>query len=231
MPEGMQSRHGEPFFLVMALVVAVLVFLGFAPSFFLRDSALEPLSAGLHLHGLIFTAWIALLVTQAGLIQAGRYRVHMTLGLSSLVLVALMAVSGVWAMKDAYLRGVDAFGSPANFAIVPLLDIVGFVAIYLAGLAFRKHPSTHKRLMLLATIYALLPATARMGFHMFGNEVIGLVIQMGLFLIVIGYDLLSRRALHPATLIIFAASLVRVVLIFTVGASEGWARLVAHVLG
>ena len=45
------------------------------------------------------------------------------------------------------------------------------------------------------------------------------------------YDLISRRALHPATLIVFGLSLLRVGLLFGFGPSAAWADLVRSVLG
>ncbi len=215
----------------MMLVLAALIFAGFGPSFYFPDAHRGVLSSALKLHGLIFSLWVLLMVVQASLIPAGRYGVHKALGLLSLPLVAVMAVSGCFAMADAYARGVDSFGSPEQFIIVPFMDITGFVGIYLAGLLNRKRPATHKRLMLLATVYAILPATARIGIFYFQNEMLGLFIQIALFLAVIGYDLISRRAIHPVTLIVFALSLLRVGLLFTVGPTEAWANLVRSVLG
>ncbi|WP_109259651.1 hypothetical protein [Hyphobacterium indicum] len=223
--------HGEPFFLAMMLVLSGLVLAGFGPSFYFPDADRSVLSPALQIHGVIFSLWMLLLITQASLIPAGRYGIHKAMGLLSLPLVAAMIVFGFLAIGDAYARGVDSFGSPEQFVIVPFMDIVGFAGIYIAGLLFRGRPATHKRLMLLATVYAILPATARIGIFYFSNEFIGLILQIVLFLAVMAYDLISRRALHPATLIVFGLSLLRVGLLFGFGPSAAWADLVRSVLG
>jgi hypothetical protein len=49
------------FFTGMALAIAMAVFVGFSPSYFLRSAALAPLSALYQIHGLVFTAWICCL--------------------------------------------------------------------------------------------------------------------------------------------------------------------------
>lgn len=205
---------GSPYFLAMMLVLAGLVVAGFGPGFYFLDADRSVLSPALQIHGVIFSLWMLLLITQASLIPAGRYGLHKVMGLLSLPLAATMIVSGFIAIGDAYERGVDAFGSPEQFVIVPFMDIAGFAGIYVAGLLFRGRPATHKRLMLLATVYTILPATARIGVVYFANEFIGLILQIVLFLAVMAYDLISRRALHPATLIVFGLSLLRVGLLF-----------------
>lgn len=222
---------GSPYFLAMMLVLAGLVVAGFGPGFYFLDADRSVLSPALQIHGVIFSLWMLLLITQASLIPAGRYGLHKVMGLLSLPLAATMIVSGFIAIGDAYERGVDAFGSPEQFVIVPFMDIAGFAGIYVAGLLFRGRPATHKRLMLLATVYTILPATARIGVVYFANEFIGLILQIVLFLAVMAYDLISRRALHPATLIVFGLSLLRVGLLFGIEPSAAWADLVRSVLG
>ena len=64
-------RTDRIFFLGMALASAVMLYVGFLPSYFGRSAALPSLSPLYQLHGALFTAWIALLVVQASLV-AGR---------------------------------------------------------------------------------------------------------------------------------------------------------------
>jgi hypothetical protein len=58
----------------MAIAMAFVVFLGFAPSYYLRSRfGLGPqLTPLLHLHGAVMTAWFALLIVQTTFIAAGR---------------------------------------------------------------------------------------------------------------------------------------------------------------
>src|SRR3989337_4544394 len=82
------------FYSRMALFLALLVFLGFAPSFYLRDvvpSYPRPnptLPPSVLLHGGLFTLWMLLVIGQTQLIAAGRRDMHMKL----VALTVLLAV-------------------------------------------------------------------------------------------------------------------------------------------
>jgi len=70
----------------MSRILLLLVFLGFAPSFYLKflldNNSFYP--DGLPLphvvHGIILTVWYVFLVLQSSLIQSNRYSLHQRLG-------------------------------------------------------------------------------------------------------------------------------------------------------
>lgn len=223
--------RGEPFFAAMALLQAVLIFAGFAPTYFLRDAALPPLSLLMQIHGAVFSVWVLLVAVQASLIPAGRVVLHMRLGLASIGLMAVMVPLGFVALVDAYTRGTSFMGSAETFVMLPLFDIIGLAVFWGLGILNRRRPDWHKRFMLLAGIYAILPATARIGDAYFDNAVLGLILQLAIFAVFIGYDLVRRKAIHAVTLIVLAAAIARTVLLFTVGPTEFWTQLVRSVLG
>jgi hypothetical protein len=62
------------FFTGMALAAALTVFVGFARCYYLRSAfGGPPLPPLVHLHGVLFTAWILLFVTQTSLVAASRW--------------------------------------------------------------------------------------------------------------------------------------------------------------
>ena len=71
------------FFVLMASAVIVAVFVGFAPTFYLRGSFVQtrPMSVLLHVHGIVFSAWVTLFLVQSLLIARGSRRLHQRLGL------------------------------------------------------------------------------------------------------------------------------------------------------
>lgn len=196
-------RRDRRFFTGMALVVALAVFIGFAPTYYLKAAfgapALKPL---LHIHGALFTSWIVLLLVQTALVAARRVDIHRRLGVVGGVLAGSMIVVGLTAAIDGLRRGLTIAGGPPApvFFVVPFFDMVAFAGLVGAALYFRGRGDTHKRLMLLAT-FALLPAAfARI-------PPIGSLGPPGFFgavdLLVIAcwvYDRLTRGRIHPAAL-------------------------------
>jgi hypothetical protein len=61
------------FFSIMALLILVTVFVGFSRTYFLAGVFRAPLpNLLIHIHGAVFSSWILLLITQIGLVSAGR---------------------------------------------------------------------------------------------------------------------------------------------------------------
>ena len=91
-----QSKRRERLFYTgMAVAFVLTVFAGFARTFYLRPhfqtQSLIPL---LVLHGIVFTSWIALLLTQTTLVATKRTRTHMRLGVAGGLLASLMILIG-----------------------------------------------------------------------------------------------------------------------------------------
>jgi hypothetical protein len=71
------------FFTGMALAILATIIVGFARSFFLRPLFPElpsPSEMIFYVHGVVFTAWIVLLVVQASLVAGGRTELHRKIG-------------------------------------------------------------------------------------------------------------------------------------------------------
>src|SRR6185369_10053965 len=100
------------FYSGMALLIFTLVVIGFAPTWFLRGAVpparpLHPMTPLVMLHGTLFTSWIILFVTQAGLISARQHKIHMKLGLATIALGATMVVVGLLTAAAQVGRGTS----------------------------------------------------------------------------------------------------------------------------
>src|SRR4051794_26051747 len=77
------NRTVERFFFGgMAILLCVIVYIGFSPTYFGAGMLRAPLpSPILHIHGAAFTLWMILFLVQSALISARRVKWHRSLGI------------------------------------------------------------------------------------------------------------------------------------------------------
>jgi uncharacterized membrane protein YozB (DUF420 family) len=153
------------FYAVFAIVLAALVFTGFARTYYLREwFDVPPITALLHLHSIAFTAWFALFLIQTRLIAKGNYRTHMQLGIAGVaVAIAVVILGFATAIVSASAPRPRPGGmNSQQFVFVPLLGISFFAILVALAVAFRKKAQLHKRFMTLAMIAVLGPPVARL---------------------------------------------------------------------
>jgi uncharacterized membrane protein YozB (DUF420 family) len=153
------------FFLAVAVLFPLITFLGFAPSYYLKaafNSRPVP-SMLVHIHGMVMSLWIILFSVQAYLISSKRIKLHMTLGLSSIGLAAVMFVTGLMTAVGSAARGSGFPGyEPLVFMNVPFAGMFVFVILFGAAIYYRKNAANHKRLMLVTVVVFLSPSIARL---------------------------------------------------------------------
>lgn len=200
------ARSDSTFFPTMAVAMTATVLLGFARSFYLKPVFHAPpdLSLLMVVHGVAFTAWMAVLVIQTGFVANNRRDLHMKLGAFGAALAALMVVLGTWLAIDALQRGFSPVaGVPAKmFFAIPFFDMLVFAGIATAGILNRRRTAWHKRFMILATVAMLDAAVARIPLGFIENG--GPPVFFGLcdlFIVAVAlYDWSTLRRVHPATL-------------------------------
>ena len=159
------GRIDRRLFAVAAIIFPLIVFAGFARTYYLKyffDAPALPLLN--HVHGMLMTTWVLLFVTQVWLISTRRIRTHQRLGFAAIGVAMLILIVGfLIATKTA------KFGSPSSpgpvlrlqFLIIPLTDLLNFAILFTAAILLRKRSADHKRLMLLTVVNFLPPAVAR----------------------------------------------------------------------
>jgi hypothetical protein len=202
-PAASARLRDRRFYLSVTVLTALLVFAGFARTFFLNTffakMQLPPLWV---IHGVVFSSWLVILVTQSALVSARKIRVHKTLGYASIAIVLAMFTLG-WIMSvQAAQRGFTPPGGPPPLAFLAfqLFGLFAFVALIAAAYLLRNRPETHKRLMVGATILLLTPAVARIFLIYTTNAVLPktLAVQLVLLLGCMAYDLYTRKRIHIA---------------------------------
>jgi uncharacterized membrane protein YozB (DUF420 family) len=192
----------------MAVAILAVAILGFARTYFLRPILPVPTPAPpavthlVHLHAVLFTAWVVLLFIQTRLVAARRIDLHRRLGVIAAGVVIVMVVVGVLVALHAVHRGIAPFGmDPHRFLVVPLVAITLFAVFVVAGIRARQRdPQAHKRCMLLGTIALLPPAVARWAllFGLGPPVVLGVATLFVVPLFVWDWKTLGR--IHPVTL-------------------------------
>jgi len=220
-------RRERLFYTGMAVAFLFIVFAGFARTYYLRPYFATPqLTPLLHLHGLIFSSWIVLLLAQTVLVAAKRTAVHRRLGWAGGVLAVLMILVGTTTavVRARIVEVPPGSPSPLVFLTIPLGDMLVFALLIGAGFYYRRRPDVHKRLMLLATVAILPAAVARLPFDFI--QQVGPLAFFGLpdlfVLVILLYDLLTRGRPHRATvlggLLLVASHPLRLV----VGNTQAW---------
>jgi hypothetical protein len=144
--------------------IFLITFVSFWPSFF---SAIVNVETHIVIHGISAIAWMLLTIIQAFLIQGQWRKYHRTVGYCSLVLAAILVLSGLQVMQTMLL------GDDGTEAGIPLLAIKFFyidstalvlfcVFLWLAIKAARRRDiPLHLRLMACTAIIPLEAALER----------------------------------------------------------------------
>ena len=234
LPRPIGTRYDRQFYTGMAIAAAIVVWVGFSPTFFLRARFQPtPLPLYLQIHGTLFTTWIAFFIAQTALVAARRTDVHRKLGWVgaglALVMVVVGSSAGILSMGDNLAAQGDA---ALSFLTTPLFSMAAFAALIGAAIRFRRDPQTHKRLMLLATISILDAAVARLPFEILRSTTWAFIPATDLFLVaVVLYDFTTRGRVHAAyvwgsLLVIFEQAL-RI----PIGGTETWKALARMIIG
>src|SRR4051812_905978 len=109
-----ERRSQARFYVGMATVAALTVFVGFTPTFFLRGVLAPvpqsaPLTPLLIVHGLANTLWIILFLVQVYLVASHRVALHRRLGMFGAMVAALLIVVNTMTAVDGLRRGVEPF--------------------------------------------------------------------------------------------------------------------------
>lgn len=239
-------RWDRNFYLAMVGLIWLGIGMGFVPEIVHRlQTHAPPYPAIVHVHAAVFVAWLCLLTTQVVLVRTRRTGLHMKLGRAGMVLYPVMVVLGIATAVVVDRLHAGKPGANSAFLSIQLGDILNFAVMASAAFAFRRIPSAHKRLILLATIFIANAGFARwwegpilhwvtqhhgaIGYWAFAA---GLFLSDVLLVLLMGaYDLVTRRRLHPAFVVGALFGLLVEALAIELYVSPGWRPVAARLLG
>lgn len=220
-------RH---FYTVFAICAFLIVFAGFARTYYLRPlfeaSGLRFL---LHVHGFLFTGWFVLFFAQAKLIAKGRIDLHQRLGILGVILAPLCTgvalTVAIHAARRSYRANPGTFTNLGRPLAMDFGTSLMFLLLVAIALYLRRRPDFHKRVMVLACCSILLPAIGRIphvwdtvGF--WGLVAVTEVPPLACIL----YDTIKHRRLHPAFAWGGAAVLASFPAFMLIGVTDAWLR-------
>ncbi len=216
----------------VAIGAAVIVATGFARTYYLRFLFHTPVLPPLvQLHGVIMTLWCIGFIVQTWLIEARQIRLHQRLGIGMAALAAMVVMLGeiltvIGVAREGRLHHIGKFHFLLGINSVNLLLFAVFVGL---GIAFRRRPDRHKRLMVLAAITLLAPAIARIVLLFTHNPLPQFLAFYTCFLVCITVDTLRQRRIHP----VFAIGALAVIAAFQLSyfavQTSAWMKMVtAH---
>jgi hypothetical protein len=210
-----RARHRR-FFIGIAILMLVVVALGFGKSFYVRPLfSSEPLPSHLVAHGIVMSAWFLLFLVQAALVSAKRIDLHRALGIGGMVLAACVVITGIDVhlnlIPSAIERGLISKPEDGlEIALSSLSGLLPFVVLVFLAVLLRRRGDTHKRLMFWSFVGLLGPAFANT--RPLGQVLDSLVAphlpffpsDFIWFFVLMAYDWKTLRRFHPATYITFA---------------------------
>ena len=164
-PAPTTARRFRPSFSFwMILAMCFFVFGGFGMHSFVPalHGNFPPAPPVVHLHGLVFIAWMILLLVQSALVSAGNVKLHRALGTWGIAQGTATILIGLMMQLVASGAG-HAAGRPAGTdgLYLGLLAFFGFAVMFALAIRNRTRPDIHRRMILFAMLPVLPPGVNR----------------------------------------------------------------------
>ena len=172
------------------ILLIPLIFLAFYKTYFIQFPTFEEnITPYIHIHAIIATIWILLLVIQPILIRNRKYKWHKKIGKISYIVFPLLILS----FFPQMIRIINS--DNPNVIFFPLADSILLTFFYALAIYHRKNVGKHMRYMIGTAIVFLGPTIGRIGPLILGlSENVTQNLQYGLiYIILIGLILLDRK--------------------------------------
>ncbi|HEX6278521.1 MAG TPA: hypothetical protein VFZ49_00780 [Pyrinomonadaceae bacterium] len=151
---------------ISAIVIALatpLVILAFWPLYLSKSfSTVDRYS---HLHAIVGSLWLLLLILQPMAIHNGWYRLHVQIGKLSYVVALIFVIAGLLLSHQRLATMTDESFQIEGFGhYLPFYAVTVFAVAYILGLWYRRFDEVHARFMLLTAIPLVDPVIGRLIF-------------------------------------------------------------------
>lgn len=234
------------YFFIMNCLLLAFVFLGFAPSFYLKFMVQEHpfypdgLPFPYIFHGMVLTIWYVFLVIQTGFIKFKKIGIHRKMGWFGAFLAVLVLGSTFWVITifpgrmEQLAAGMNQTVDEVEPGLHAILWLDMFMSILFAtfvwlGIANRNRSEIHKRLMLYSGLVFLFAAVGRIGgtisfiLGMNIGFIVGNLLLLGLTASLLVYDYMKVGKILTISWICFALYWLAIILSLLIGNSE-WGK-------
>jgi hypothetical protein len=213
------ARHRNPlrpetFYGTLSFLLVLIVFVGFAPTFYLRTVFNGPPVPPLNVvHGVLATIWICLVPVQAFLMRARQRSLHRYLGWTSACLAALVVSLTPVVMLRFIPRLLESKLAPlaaleVGVTQIFISDVIAlpiFAGMFVAAILNRHRPLVHQRWIVYASLMLATPAPSRAGF-LLGVGFLGLAVVPLCAIVCAIFDHRTLRRVHPSTKLCLVAT-------------------------
>ena len=145
------------------LLLIPLIIAGFFKTYIVQFPNFEPENNWfIHIHAIIATLWISMLIIQPFLILNGKFAIHRTVGKLSYIVFPLLILSFI----PQIVRTLNS-EKPENI-FFPGADCVLLIIFYSSAIYYRRKSPIHMRYMIATALVFLGPTVGRIGPIWFG---------------------------------------------------------------
>lgn len=155
------ERAERKFFFIMACVMALTIIAGFSTNLILGRSSFS-LPLIYHIHAFVFMGWVALYLTQNGLIATDNVAIHRRLGWLAVLWVPVMVGLGMTMTIVSARKGGRFFFDVNEFLFGNALQLLVFASLVTAAITLRRRTDWHRRLMYCSMAVLTGPGLGRM---------------------------------------------------------------------
>ena len=179
------------------ILLIPLTFAGFYKTYFEPFPNFgENIDVYIHIHAVIASLWIAILIVQPFLIVNKKIALHRSVGKLSYVVFPLLIISFI----PRIIKTINS--GDIQFLFFPLADGFLLVTFYVLAIYYKKKTAKHMRYMIAAALVLMGPTFGRIGPNLLGwselstqNVEYGIIYSVLISLIL--YDLKNKRKFQP----------------------------------
>lgn len=179
------------------LLLIPLIFAGFYKTYIAPFPNFgENIDVYIHIHAIIASIWVAMLIVQPFLIVNKKKALHRSVGKLSYIIFPLLIISFIPRIIKIINSG------DIQFLFFPLADGFLLVTFYVLAIYYKKKTAKHMRYMIAAALVLLGPTFGRIGPNLLGwSELLTQNVEYGIIysilISLIFYDMKNKRKFQP----------------------------------